>query len=77
MDNVIDPEEEDCFCVIQAMLSFLYGFNYDASGNDQTVFSPTVFNVKVYTIAEKYDIHALKSQAKGKWRMQLGLAGSG
>jgi hypothetical protein len=66
VDNVIDLKEDDAF-VVQAMLSFLYGFDYDASGNDQTVFSPMVFNVKVYTIAEKYDIHALKSQAKEKF----------
>jgi speckle-type POZ protein len=66
MDNVIDLNEEDTF-MAQSMLSFLYGFNYDSSGNDQTVFSPMVFSVKVYTIAENYDIHALKSQAKGKF----------
>jgi hypothetical protein len=34
------------------LYSFLYGFDYDASEDDQTVFSIMGFKVKVYAIAE-------------------------
>lgn len=45
----------------------MYRFDYDASGNDQARVSPMIFNVKVYAIAEKYNVSALKSQAKDKF----------
>jgi len=66
VDNAIVLEEDDTSAV-QAMLSFLYGFEYDASGHDKSIFSPMVFNVKVHTIAEKYDIQPLIVQAKDKF----------
>jgi speckle-type POZ protein len=49
------------------MLNFMYLFSYDASGSDQARASPMIFNVKVYSIADKYDVVALKSQAKEKF----------
>jgi speckle-type POZ protein len=49
------------------MLNFMYLFNYDASGGDQARASPMIFNAKVYSIADKYDVVALKSQAKEKF----------
>lgn len=49
------------------MLHFMYRFDYDASGNDQGRASPTVFNVRVYSIADKYDVPGLKSYAKRKF----------
>lgn len=53
--------------VVEAMLHFMYTFDYDASGSAQNSSSPMVFNVKVYSIADKYDVPALKSQAKQKF----------
>jgi speckle-type POZ protein len=53
----------------------MYRFDYDASGQGEV--PPTVFNAKVYGIADKYDVTTLKLQAKEKfekaaetcWRM--------
>ncbi|PQE26690.1 BTB POZ domain protein [Rutstroemia sp. NJR-2017a BBW] len=49
------------------MLQFMYNFDSDASGNTKSSSSPMVFNAKVYSIADKYEILALKSQAKQKF----------
>ena len=49
------------------MLNFMYLFDYGASGSDQARVSPMIFHVKVYSIADKYDVVALKSQAKEKF----------
>jgi speckle-type POZ protein len=49
------------------MLHFMYLFDYDASGSDQAPVSPMIFNVKVYSIADKYDVPMLKSQAREKF----------
>ena len=50
------------------MLNFMYRFDYDAGGIDQALVSPMIFNVKVYSIADKYDVQMLKSQAKEKFK---------
>lgn len=50
------------------MLRFLYTFDYDASAAMNGNASPMVFNVKVYSIADKYDIPALRAQAKEKFQ---------
>ena len=49
------------------MLQFMYSFDYDASGSADSSASPMVFNVKVYSVADKYDVPALKSQARQKF----------
>ena len=49
------------------MLRFMYTFDYDGSGNDHERISPMLFNVEVYSTAEKYDILALKLRAKDKF----------
>ena len=49
------------------MLNFMYRFDYDASSSDQASVSPMIFHVKVYSIAEKYDVPMLKSQAREKF----------
>ena len=49
------------------MFEFMYTFDYDSSGRGETSSSPMVFNVKVYSIADKYDVQALKLQAKKKF----------
>jgi speckle-type POZ protein len=43
------------------MLHFMYLFDYNASGSDQAPASPIIFNVKVYSIVDKYDVPMLKS----------------
>jgi len=63
---VIELKEDD-FRVVEAMLHFMYRFDYDGSGNDQGRVSPMLFNVQVYGIADKYGILALKSVAKEKF----------
>lgn len=47
------------------MLNFLYHFDYQAST------SPMIFNAKVYSIADKYNIPTLKSQAIEKSRKSV------
>jgi speckle-type POZ protein len=49
------------------MLNFMYFFDYGASGSDRARPSPMIFNIKVYSIADKYDVVALKSRAKEKF----------
>jgi hypothetical protein len=49
------------------MLHFMYRFDYDGSGNDQGRVSPMLFNVKVYGIADKYEIWALQLLAEKKF----------
>lgn len=48
------------------MIHHIYGFDYNSSGNDSSRVSPMLFNVKVYHIADKYDIPELKKAAKEK-----------
>lgn len=49
------------------MLQFMYRFDYDAGGSDQASVAPMLFHVKVYSIADKYDVLALKSHAREKF----------
>lgn len=49
------------------MIEFMYTFDYDSSGRGEDSNSPMVFNVRVYSIADKYDVQALKKQAKRKF----------
>ena len=67
VDGAIRLEGDDVSAV-EAMLQFMYTFDYDASSSAENTSSPMVFNVKVYSIADKYDVPALKSQAKQKFK---------
>lgn len=49
------------------MIHFMYGFDYDSSGSDDSRTSPMLFNVKVYQIADKYVIPHLKQRAQEKF----------
>jgi speckle-type POZ protein len=49
------------------MLNFMYRFDYDAGSSDHASASPMIFHVKVYSIADKYDVPMLKSQAREKF----------
>ncbi|KAF1993612.1 hypothetical protein P154DRAFT_477289 [Amniculicola lignicola CBS 123094] len=66
VDSSIRLEGDD-LSVVEAMLQFMYTFDYNASGSAENSPSPMVFNVKMYAVAEKYDIPALKSQSKHKF----------
>jgi speckle-type POZ protein len=46
----------------------MYTFDYDSSSRGENSNSPIVFNVRVYSIADKYDVQALKKQAKRKFK---------
>lgn len=52
---------------IEAMIHFMYGSDYDSSGNSQGRISPMLFNAKVYGVAEKYGVSRLKQEAKAKF----------
>ncbi|OCL09392.1 POZ domain-containing protein [Glonium stellatum] len=63
-ERVIDLPD-DKLPVVEAMLDFFYRFDYQATS------SPMIFNAKVYSIADKYDIPTLKSHALGKFRKSV------
>ncbi|KAL4777963.1 hypothetical protein BJX76DRAFT_363185 [Aspergillus varians] len=69
-EKVIQLEEDDPRA-IEAMIYFLYGFNYDSSGSDQGRTSPMLFNVKVYQIGDKYGVPKLKAEAKEKFSVAI------
>jgi speckle-type POZ protein len=57
---------------VEAMLEFMYTFDYDSSGRAENSSSPMIFNVKVYHIADKYMVPALKSLAQRKFQETIG-----
>ncbi|PQE33412.1 BTB POZ domain protein [Rutstroemia sp. NJR-2017a WRK4] len=59
--------KEDDVSAVEAMLRFMYTFDYDASSSAKSSSSPMVFNAKVYSIADKYEVLSLKSYAKQKF----------
>ncbi|KAM3068339.1 hypothetical protein ACMFMG_009478 [Clarireedia jacksonii] len=65
-DGRIHLQGDDVFAV-EAMLQFMYTFDYNASGGAKSSSSPMVFNAKVYSIADKYEVLSLKSHAKQKF----------
>jgi len=58
---------EDDVYAVEAMLKFMYTFDYDDSGKHQERTSFMIFNAEVYSIADKYSILALKARAKKKF----------
>ncbi|KAK2797610.1 hypothetical protein FQN50_009123 [Emmonsiellopsis sp. PD_5] len=52
---------------IEAMIHFMYGSDYDSSGNSRGRISPMLFNARVYGVAEKYGVSRLKQEAKAKF----------
>ncbi|KAL2864416.1 BTB/POZ protein [Aspergillus lucknowensis] len=69
-ENVIQLEDDDPRA-IEAIIHFMYGFNYDSSGSDQGQTSPMLFNVNVYQIGDKYGVPKLKEQAKEKFMVAI------
>lgn len=63
--------KEDNSRAVEAMLRFMYTFDYDSSGSDWERASPILFNVEVYSIAEKYGVLPLKLQAKEKFEKAI------
>ena len=59
--------KEDNPQAVEAMIHFMYGFDYDSSGSDHSRVSPMLFNVNVYQIADKYVVPKLKRHAKEKF----------
>jgi hypothetical protein len=59
----IDLEEVDD-TVIEAMLRFMYYFDYDTYDGRSSM----IFNAEVYSIADRYTIPALKEHAKEKFQ---------
>ncbi|PYH45460.1 BTB/POZ domain protein [Aspergillus saccharolyticus JOP 1030-1] len=57
---------EDDLRAIEAMFQYTYGVEHDNSSSDQDRKSPMLLNVKVYQVANKYDVPQLKEHAKEK-----------
>ncbi|KAG5792812.1 hypothetical protein H9Q69_008114 [Fusarium xylarioides] len=53
--------------VVDAMLRFIYSFEYD---NMQGT-PPMIFDARMYQIADKYDIAALKTESKKKFELAI------
>ncbi|PYI33038.1 POZ domain-containing protein [Aspergillus indologenus CBS 114.80] len=66
-ENEIHLKEDDPRA-IEAMFQFMYGFEYDSSGSDQGRTSPMLLNVKVYQVADKYQVPKLKDRAREKFK---------
>lgn len=66
VENTITLKEDDPRA-IEAMVHFMYGYDYDSSGSDHGRVSPLLFNIKVYQVADKYGVRALKQRAKQKF----------
>lgn len=70
-ENIVRLDEDDPRAV-EAMINFMYGFAYDSSGSEHGRVSPMLFNIKVYQIADKFDIPKLKEEAHGKFTRVIG-----
>ncbi|KGO37196.1 Uncharacterized protein PEX1_065780 [Penicillium expansum] len=65
-DNTIQLNDDDPRA-IEAMIHFMYGIDYDSSGNELGRISPMIFNVRLYQVADKYFVPRLKQRAKEKF----------
>ncbi|KAE8368636.1 BTB/POZ protein [Aspergillus caelatus] len=66
VDNKIQLSSDDPRAV-EAMIHFMYGFEYDSSGSDLGRVSPMLFNINVYQVADKFGVPQLKQKAKDKF----------
>ncbi|KAB8249751.1 BTB/POZ protein [Aspergillus flavus] len=66
VDNKIQLKSDDPRAV-EAMVHFMYGFEYDSSGSDLGRVSPMLFNINVYQVADKFEVPQLKQKAKDKF----------
>lgn len=64
--NTIQLKEDNPWAV-EAMIHFMYGFDYDSSGSDHSSVSLVLFNVNVYQIADKYGVQKLNERVKEKF----------
>ncbi|EAW06333.1 BTB/POZ domain protein [Aspergillus clavatus NRRL 1] len=62
-ESVVRLEDDDPRAV-EAMINFLYGFDYNSIGRDRERVSPMLFHAKVYQVGDKYDVPKLKEQAR-------------
>ncbi|KAJ9216760.1 hypothetical protein DTO166G4_1606 [Paecilomyces variotii] len=69
-ESVVRLDEDDPRAA-EAMVHFMYGYNYNNSGSDHGRVSPMLFNIKVYQIGDKYDIPKLKAQAKENFTVAI------
>ncbi|KAJ5510616.1 hypothetical protein N7453_002719, partial [Penicillium expansum] len=65
-DNTIQLNDDDPRA-IEAMIHFMYGIDYDSSGNELGRISPMIFNIRLYQVADKYFVPRLKQRAKEKF----------
>ncbi|OGM45159.1 BTB/POZ domain protein [Aspergillus bombycis] len=66
VDNTIQLKSDDPRAV-EAMVHFMYGFEYDSSGSNLGRVSPMLFNINVYQVADKFGVPQLKQKAKNKF----------
>ncbi|KAK3720003.1 hypothetical protein LTR37_004126 [Vermiconidia calcicola] len=64
--------EDDQPCVVDAMLRYLYRFDYKYDDqNEANKAAPMVFDVLVHIIADKYDVPALMKLAESKYAQHV------
>ena len=63
--------EEDEPLIVMKMIDYLYCLDYNDHRNDETEESALMINARVYIIADKYDIEALKKWAVTKYQEVL------
>ncbi|KAB8263878.1 BTB/POZ protein [Aspergillus pseudonomiae] len=66
VDNTVQLKSDDPRA-IEAMIHFMYGFEYDSSGSNLGRVSPMLFNINVYQVADKFGVPQLKQKAKEKF----------
>ena len=59
--------KEDNPRAVEAMIHFMYRFDYDRSSSDHSHVSLMLFNVNVYQVADKYGVPKLKEHVKEKF----------
>ena len=65
-ENTIDLSDDDPQAV-DAMLYYLYNWDYHDQGNDQQQVSPIVLDVRVFAIADKFFVEPLKQLSADKF----------
>lgn len=59
--------EDDEPAHLSTLLKYLYHFVYDDSARNSTFESPSTFNIKLYAIADKYNVLAVQMDAASKF----------
>ncbi|KAF3390089.1 hypothetical protein DPV78_011590, partial [Talaromyces pinophilus] len=64
-NNISFPKDNSS--AIEAMVYYMYRYDYNSSGNKSSQVLPILFNVKVYYLIDKYNIPKLKKVHASGW----------